>query len=31
MLDLHRKQVSRLRLAATGRLARWLDESDAPF
>jgi RNA polymerase sigma factor (sigma-70 family) len=31
MLDLHRKQVSRLWLAATGRLARWLDESDAPF
>jgi RNA polymerase sigma factor (sigma-70 family) len=31
MLELHRKQVSRLWLAATGRLARWLNESDAPF
>jgi RNA polymerase sigma factor (sigma-70 family) len=31
MLEMHRKQVSRLWLAATGRLARWLDESDAPF
>ncbi len=31
MLGLHKKQVSRLWLAATGRLARWLDGSDAPF
>jgi RNA polymerase sigma-70 factor (ECF subfamily) len=30
MLDLHRKQVSRLWLAATGRLAQWLDEFSAP-
>jgi RNA polymerase sigma factor (sigma-70 family) len=29
MLDLHKKQVSRLWLAATGRLARWLDGSAA--
>jgi RNA polymerase sigma factor (sigma-70 family) len=31
MLDVHRKQVSRLWLAATGRLAHWLDGSNAPF
>jgi RNA polymerase sigma factor (sigma-70 family) len=31
MLGLHKKQVSRLWLAATGRLARWLEGSDAPF
>jgi RNA polymerase sigma factor (sigma-70 family) len=31
MLGLHRKQVSRLWLAATGRLARWLDGADAIF
>jgi RNA polymerase sigma factor (sigma-70 family) len=30
MLDLNRKQVSRLWLAATGRLAKWLDEFGAP-
>ncbi len=29
MLAMHRKQVSRLWLAATGRLAHWLDESNA--
>ena len=30
MLDLNRKQVSRLWLAATGRLAQWLDGFGAP-
>jgi RNA polymerase sigma factor (sigma-70 family) len=30
MLALHKKQVSRLWLAATGRLARWLDGLPAP-
>lgn len=30
MLGLHRKQVSRLWLTATGRLARWLDGLAAP-
>jgi RNA polymerase sigma factor (sigma-70 family) len=30
MLDLNRKQVSRLWLAATGRLAKWLDGFGAP-
>ena len=31
MLAIHKKQVSRLWLAATGRLAQWLDGSDARF
>ncbi len=31
MLEVHRKQVSRLWLAATGRLAHWLDGSNAPL
>jgi RNA polymerase sigma-70 factor (ECF subfamily) len=31
MLGLHRKQVSRLWLTATGRLAQWLDELAAPL
>jgi RNA polymerase sigma factor (sigma-70 family) len=31
MLELHRKQVSRLWLAATWRLAQWLDGADTPF
>jgi RNA polymerase sigma factor (sigma-70 family) len=31
MLGLHRKQVSRLWLAATGRLAQWLEEFTAPL
>ena len=30
MLGVHRKQVSRLWLAATGRLARWLEGIGAP-
>jgi RNA polymerase sigma factor (sigma-70 family) len=31
MLEVHPKQVSRLWLAATGRLAHWLDESNTSF
>jgi RNA polymerase sigma factor (sigma-70 family) len=31
MLGLHRKRVSRLWLAATGRLAQWLEEFAAPL
>ena len=31
MLEVHRKQVSRLWLAATGRLALWLEGSNASF
>jgi RNA polymerase sigma factor (sigma-70 family) len=31
MLELPRKQISRLWLASTGRLARWLDGFDATF
>jgi RNA polymerase sigma factor (sigma-70 family) len=31
MLGVHRKQVSRLWLAATGRLARWLEGMGAPL
>ena len=30
LLDLHPKQVSRLWLAATGRLAQWLDGFEEP-
>jgi hypothetical protein len=29
MLGMHRKQISRLWLAGTGRLAQWLEGSDA--